>query len=93
MPRLKPELPEPLRFKRLSREPELDLFEEQHYTVKELAAKWKLSPEFVRQIVCNEPGVTEWVRQVTGKRRYRVLRVPKSVAERVHRRATRRVRG
>lgn len=34
------------------------------------------SVEFVRQIVKDEPGVTEWVRQQPGKRRYRVLRVP-----------------
>lgn len=38
-------------------------FEERHYTVKELAAMWRLSSEFVRQLVQHEPGVTEWVRQ------------------------------
>jgi hypothetical protein len=63
------------------------LFEEQHFTVKELAAKWRFSAEFVSQLVRNEPGVTEWVRQEPGKRRYRVLRIPQSVAERVYRRA------
>ena len=62
-------------------------FEERHYTVKELAAMWRLSSEFVRQLVQHEPGVTEWVRQQPGKRRYRVLRVPESVAERLYRRA------
>ena len=62
-------------------------FEERHYTVTELATKWRLSSEFVRQIVQHEPGVTEWVRQQPGRRRYRVLRVPQSVAERVYRRA------
>jgi len=62
-------------------------FEEQHFTVKELARCWKLSAEFVRQLVADEPGVTEWVRQQPGRRRYRVLRVPRSVAERVYRRA------
>lgn len=62
-------------------------FAEPHYTVGELAAMWNLSAEFVRQIVQHEPGVTEWVRQNPGRRRYRVLRVPESVAERIYRRA------
>ena len=62
-------------------------FAEPHYTVGELAAMWNLSAEFVRQIVQYEPGVTEWVRQKPGRRRYRVLRVPESVAERIYRRA------
>jgi hypothetical protein len=62
-------------------------FAERHYTVNELASMWRLSGEFVRQIVQHEPGVTEWVRQQPGRRRYRVLRIPQSVAERVYRRA------
>ena len=65
----------------------VNVFEERHYTVSELADMWKLSTEFVRQIVRGEPGVTEWVRQAPGRRRYRVLRVPQSVAERLYRRA------
>jgi hypothetical protein len=55
--------------------------------VPELAEMWSLSPKYVRQVVCNEPGVTEWVRQQPGRRRYRVLRIPRSVAERVYMRA------
>lgn len=62
-------------------------FEERHFTVPELADMWRLSREFVRQVVQNEPGVTEWVRQQPGRRRYRVLRVPQSVAERLYNRA------
>jgi len=62
-------------------------FEERHYTISELAEMWKFSKEFVRQIVRGEPGVTEWVRQQPGKRRYSVIRVPQSVAERLYRRA------
>lgn len=62
-------------------------FAERHYTIKELASMWRLSGEFVRQLVQHEPGVTEWVRQKAGRRRYRVLRVPQTVAERVYRRA------
>lgn len=62
-------------------------FEERHFTVPELAEMWNLSREFVRQVVQGEPGVTEWVRQQAGRRRYRVLRVPQSVAERLYNRA------
>ncbi len=62
-------------------------FEERHFTVPELAERWNLSREFVRQVVQGEPGVTEWVRQQPGRRRYRVLRVPQSVAERLYNRA------
>jgi hypothetical protein len=62
-------------------------FEERHFTVPELASMWRLSREFVRQVVQHEPGVTEWVRQHPGRRRYRVLRVPQSVAERLYNRA------
>lgn len=62
-------------------------FEERHFTVCELARMWHLSREFVRQVVQHEPGVTEWVRQQPGRRRYRVLRVPQSVAERLYNQA------
>lgn len=62
-------------------------FAERHYTVNELASMWRLSGEFVRQLVQHEPGGTEWVRQQPGRRRYRVLRIPHSVAERIYRRA------
>lgn len=65
----------------------IEPFAERHYTVTELATMWSLSAEFVRQVVQHEPGVTEWVRQQPGRRRYRVLRIPQSVAERVYRRA------
>lgn len=64
-----------------------NLFEERHFTIHELSKMWHFSVEFVRQIVKDEPGVTEWVRQQPGKRRYRVLRVPQSVVERLYRRA------
>ena len=65
----------------------IEPFAERHYTINELASMWRLSGEFVRQLVQYEPGVTEWVRQQPGRRRYRVLRVPRSVAERVYQRA------
>jgi hypothetical protein len=66
---------------------DVEPFAERHYTINELAAMWRLSGEFVRQLVQHEPGVSEWVRQQPGRRRYRVFRVPQSVAERVYRRA------
>lgn len=66
---------------------EINPFEERHFTVDELSRTWRFSAEFVRQLVKDEPGVTEWVRQQPGRRRYRVLRVPQSVAERLYRRA------
>ncbi len=62
-------------------------FEERHFTISQLAQMWNLSEELVRQLVRDEPGVTEWVRQAPGKRRYRVLRIPQSVADRLYRRA------
>jgi hypothetical protein len=62
-------------------------FDERHYTIAEVAALWNLSDEFVRQLIRNEPGVTEWVRSAPGKRRYRVLRIPESVVHRIYRRA------
>jgi hypothetical protein len=65
----------------------IEPFAERHYTVNELASMWRLSGEFVRQLVQHEAGVTEWVRQQPGRRRYRVLRIPQSVAERVYRQA------
>ena len=61
--------------------------EERHYTIAELAKMWNFSTEFVRQIVRGEPGVTEWVRQQAGRRRYSVLRVPEGVARRLYVRA------
>lgn len=70
---------------------ETNAFEDRHFTVRELSKMWHLSEEFVRQLVKDEPGVSEWVRQRPGRRRYRVLRIPQSVAERLYRRAQERV--
>ena len=60
---------------------------ERHYSVQQLADSWNMSSDFVRRLFCNEPGVTEWVQQRRGRRRYRVIRIPESVAVRVYRRA------
>lgn len=62
---------------------------ERHYTPDELAEIWKLSADTVRRIFEREPGVLviEHTRN-SSRRRYRTLRIPESVALRVHRRMT-----
>lgn len=58
---------------------------ERHYAVIEVAKMWNLSSDKVRGIFQHEPGVL-----VIGdpnpryKRRYRTLRIPQSVVNRVH---------
>ena len=61
---------------------------ERHYRPEELADLWNLSPDAVRRLFENEPGVLVYEGNGLryGKRRYRTLRIPVSVAERVHRR-------
>ena len=59
---------------------------ERHYSVEEIAQIWNVSTEFVRRLFVREPGVVVFWRQQPGRRVYRTLRIPQSVAERVHRR-------
>ena len=59
---------------------------ERHCSVDELASLWGVSDDFVRRLFLQEPGVIGFFKQRPGKRVYRVLRVPESVARRVHRR-------
>jgi hypothetical protein len=60
---------------------------ERHYTVLEVAALWSLSPETIRRIFEDEPGVVHWSHPETRrKRRYRTLRIPESVLRRVYQR-------
>jgi len=63
-------------------------FTERHYSVAEVACLWNLSKDFVRRIFDKEPGVLvfEDIRPSRSKRRYRTLRVPQQVLDRVHRR-------
>ncbi len=63
-------------------------FVELHYTVAEIAEKWKLSEDAVRHLFEKEPGVLVLGRdgRTSGRRRYTTLRIPESVAARVHRR-------
>jgi hypothetical protein len=61
-------------------------FAERHFSVEELAELWKLSDDFVRRLFLREPGVVVFHNAQPGKRVYRTLRIPESVALRVHRR-------
>ncbi len=56
------------------------------YTVKELAFLWNMSPESVRRLFLHEPGTLVFRIQVTGRRMYRNIRIPGSVALRVQNR-------
>ena len=60
---------------------------ERHYAVTEIAEMWNLSPDKVRELFENEPGVLVLgERSPRHKRRYVTLRIPQTVLERVHRR-------
>ncbi len=60
---------------------------ERCYSPEQLAELWALSPDTVRRIFENEVGVLAIERpRVYGKRRYRTLRIPESVAQRVYHR-------
>jgi hypothetical protein len=66
------------------------VFAERHYTVIEIAEMWSLSKDAVRRLFAKEPGVVVLGSTHTrgGKRRYRTLRIPESVVERVHKRSS-----
>jgi len=59
---------------------------ERHYTPVELAELWQVSEDFIRRLFLKEPGVVVFHRARPGRRVYRTLRIPASVAERVHHR-------
>lgn len=64
-------------------------FAERHYAIAEIAELWNLSPDAVRKVFQDEPGVMVLGGQGAGhKRKYTTLRVPESVLQRVHRRMT-----
>jgi hypothetical protein len=71
--------------------PEVSRATERHFSVSELAAAWNLSADTIRKLFEKEPGVLI-IGSEAGKysrRRYITLRVPESVALRVHRRLSR----
>lgn len=58
---------------------------ERHYTPRQLADRWSLSTDTIRRMFENEPGVLKFGSNGRrGKRRKMTLRIPESVAERVH---------
>jgi hypothetical protein len=63
-------------------------FAGRHYSPSEIAELWSLSPDTVRKIFENEPGVLVLGNAMPrrGKRSYTTLRIPQCVLERVHRR-------
>jgi hypothetical protein len=61
---------------------------ERHYSVAQVAEQWGLSTDTVRRLFEHEPGVLviEPERgRMSRRRRYRTLRIPAAVVERVHR--------
>ena len=59
---------------------------ERHLSVEELAELWAVSVDFIRKLFLHEPGTIVFFHQRPGRRVYRTLRIPESVAARVHRR-------
>ena len=57
---------------------------ERHFSVDELCALWGMSDDFVRRLFLHEPGVVVFYHHRPGRRVYRTLRIPESVALRVH---------
>lgn len=61
--------------------------EEKHYSVNELAALWNLSKQTIRRLFEDEPDIVRiGDNDVRHKRAYVTLRIPESVARRVHQR-------
>lgn len=68
------------------------MFNEQHLSVKQLAKLWGFSEFTIRELFSKEGGVIRIVRPEntrTGKRGYTSMRIPDSVARRVHERMSR----
>jgi hypothetical protein len=58
---------------------------ERHYSPAELGELWNLSPDTVRRMFENEPGVLVFENPArSSSRRFRTLRIPESVAQRVY---------
>lgn len=61
---------------------------EQHFTVAQVARNRNLSPDLIRNLFLDEPGVIVISKPKRHKRVYRVLRIPESVERRVFDRLT-----
>lgn len=58
--------------------------EDEIYSVEELAERYKISADKVTRIFEDEPGVIDFgAPETMHKRRYRILRIPASVVNRV----------
>ena len=58
---------------------------ERHYAPSELAKLWGVSVQTIREIFKHEEGVLKIGRSGTRTRRaYKTLRIPESIAERIH---------
>lgn len=62
----------------------MSLASEKHFKPEEVAEMWGLHPDSIRRRFEREPGVLVLTESKPGKRRYRVMRIPASVLERVH---------
>src|SRR5258708_20582778 len=65
------------------------IHDDQHYPPSYWAKRWGLSENFIRQLFVNEPGVIKIARPEDlkkKKRAYTSLRIPASVAAKVHER-------
>jgi len=61
------------------------LVDEKHFTPAEMAKAWGVSPQTIRELFKNEEGVLKIGSKGTRTHRaYKTLRMPESVAERVH---------
>ena len=59
--------------------------DEKHFTPSELAKAWGVSIDSIRRLFRDEPGVLKMgEKSPKHKRQYLTLRIPHSVAERVH---------
>jgi hypothetical protein len=59
--------------------------DEKHYSCAELAQAWGVSPQTIREVFRKEEGVLKIGSSGTRTRRgYKTLRIPESVAQRVH---------
>jgi hypothetical protein len=64
---------------------------EKHYSPQELAEMWGLSTNFIRNLFRLEPGVVVIDRpEARFKRAYSTIRIPISLAQRVHDKLTKR---
>jgi hypothetical protein len=64
---------------------------ERHYTPQELGELWGFDQTTIRRLFVDEPGVLKIGKQARrdGKRSYVSVRIPASVAQRVHERKAR----